>query len=130
MYSFISLLYTFRTFVAHHQENILFNIFIYFSSLHVSGIHVPIVRRKFCLIYLFISPLYIFLAFMCPSSGENCSICTKLVFVTLYGCRLLCRLDLKSNQQNRRHPYRVTNTSFVQIEQFSPDDGHMNTRNM
>ena len=29
---------------------ILFNIFIYFSSLHVSGIHVPIIRRK--LLYL------------------------------------------------------------------------------
>ena len=26
---------------------ILFNIFIYFSSVHVSGIHVPIIRRKF-----------------------------------------------------------------------------------
>jgi hypothetical protein len=25
---------------------ILFNIFIYFHSLHVSGIHVPIIRRK------------------------------------------------------------------------------------
>jgi len=29
---------------------ILFNIFIYFSSLHVSAIHVPIIRRK--LLYL------------------------------------------------------------------------------
>jgi hypothetical protein len=28
----------------------MFNIFIYFSSLHVSGIHVPIIRRK--LLYL------------------------------------------------------------------------------
>ena len=25
---------------------VLFNIFLYFSSLHVSGIHVPIIRRK------------------------------------------------------------------------------------
>ena len=24
----------------------MFNIFIYYSSLHVSGIHVPIIRRK------------------------------------------------------------------------------------
>ena len=30
---------------------ILFNIFIYFSSLHVSGIHVPIISRK--LLYLY-----------------------------------------------------------------------------
>ena len=29
---------------------ILFNIFIYFSSRHISGIHVPIIRRK--LLYL------------------------------------------------------------------------------
>ena len=25
---------------------VLFNIFIYFSTLHVSGIHLPIIRRK------------------------------------------------------------------------------------
>ena len=29
----------------------LFNIFIYFSSLHISGIHVSIIRRK--LLYLY-----------------------------------------------------------------------------
>ena len=33
------------------RYTILFNIFIYFSSLHVSGIHEPIIRRK--LLYLF-----------------------------------------------------------------------------
>ena len=33
-------------------------------------------------------------------------------------------------QQTIRHPYTVTNTSVVQIQQFSPDDGHMNARNM
>ena len=27
---------------------------------------------------------------------------------------------------SRRHPYRVTNTNVVQIQLFSPDDGHMN----
>ena len=36
---------------------------------------------------------------------------------------------LKSNQQISHHPYRVTNTSVVQIQQFSPDDGHMDARN-
>ena len=36
----------------------------------------------------------------------------------------------KSNQQSRHHPYRVTNTSVAQIQQFSPDDGHMHARNM
>ena len=35
-----------------------------------------------------------------------------------------------SNQQNRRHPYRVTNTSATQIQQFSPDDGDVDSRNM
>jgi hypothetical protein len=71
-----------------------------------------------------------FRAFMCPLSGENCCICITLVFVSLYGWRLVCWLDFQSNQQTRRHPFRVTNTSVVQIQQFSPDDGHMNARNV
>jgi len=29
-----------------------------------------------------------------------------------------------------RHPYRVTNTSVTQIQQFSPDDGHVDAQNM
>ena len=37
---------------------------------------------------------------------------------------------LKSNQQTRRHPYRVTNTSVTWIQYFSPDDRHMDARNM
>ena len=48
---------------------------------------------QFCLIYLFISPLYILQASMWPSSGENCWIYAKLVFVTLYGWRLAGRPD-------------------------------------
>jgi len=31
------------------RGTILFNIFIYFSALHVSGIHVPIIRSKYCI---------------------------------------------------------------------------------
>ena len=42
---------------------------------------------------------------------------------------LLVGLKL-SKQQTRRHPYRVTNTIVAQIQQFSPDDGHMVARNM
>ena len=58
---------------------ILFNIFIYFSSLNVSGSHVPIIRRQ---------SLYL----------------CEQVLVTLYGWRLLCWLDwFQSNQQTRRH---------------------------
>ena len=39
-------------------------------------------------IYLFISLLYIFLASMCPLSGENCCIYATVVFVTLCGWHL------------------------------------------
>jgi len=45
-----------------------------------------------------------FRASMCPSSGENYCIYATLVYVTLYGWR---------NQQTRRYPYRVTNTSVA-----------------
>ena len=48
---------------------------------------------QFCLIYLFISLLYVFRPSTCPSSGENCCIYATLVFVTLYGWRLVCWLD-------------------------------------
>jgi len=37
---------------------------------------------------------------------------------------------IKSDQQIRRHPYRVTNTSVAEKQQFSPADGHMDDRNM
>ena len=63
-------------------------------------------------------------ASMCPSSGENYCIYSTLVFVTLYGWRLVCWLEFHSNrlicwlefhfnQQTRHHPYRVTNTSVA-----------------
>ena len=84
---------------------ILFNIFICFSSVHVSGIHVPIIRRK--LLY--------------PCHNGTC----HSVWVA---SGLL--VGLKSNQQTRRHPYRVTSTNVSRIQQFYPDDGHMDARNM
>ena len=67
---------------------ILFNIFIYFSSLHVSGIHLPIIRRK--------------LLYLCDSG-----ICHSVWVAS----GLL--VGFKSNQQTRRHPHRVTNTSVA-----------------
>jgi len=70
---------------------VLFNIFIYFSSLHVSGIHVPTIRRK--------------LLYLCDTG-----ICHSLWVAT----GLL--VGVKSNQQTRRHPYRVTNTSIAWIK--------------
>ena len=42
---------------------------------------------------IFISLLYMFRASMCPSSGENYCIYATLVFVNLYGWRLVCWLD-------------------------------------
>jgi len=53
-----------------------FFMYVYIYSLHVSGIHVPIIRKIIVsmphLVYvtLFISILYMFRAAMCPSSGE------------------------------------------------------------
>jgi len=83
------------------------------------------------LLNIFISFLHMFRASMCPSSGENYYIYATLLFVTLYVCHVVCWLDwIQSNQQTRHHPYRVTNTSVVRIQQFSPVDGHMNALNM
>ena len=64
---------------------ILFNIFIYFSSLHLLGTYVPIIRRKL----------------LCLSDNDICH-SVSVVYGQLVG--------FQSNQQNRRHPYRVTNT--------------------
>ena len=43
------------------------------------------------LLNVFISLLYVFRAFTYPSSGENYCIYATLVFVTLYGWRMVCR---------------------------------------
>ena len=96
------------------------NIFIYFSSIHVSGIHVPITRRKLLypcvtgichtvwvasglLVGLKIQYIYLFLFYTrfghpCAHHQEkNYCIHASLVLVTLYGWRLVCWLDWKSN---------------------------------
>jgi hypothetical protein len=64
-------------------------------------------------VYLFISLIYVFWAFVCPSPGEN-------------GCIHATHGLNQSNQQTSRHQHRVTNTSVAWIQQFSPDDGHAN----
>ena len=61
--------------------------YIYFSSLHVSGIHVLHHQEKNYCIYV------------------------TLVFVTLYGWRLICWLEFNPNQKTRRHPYRETSAT-------------------
>ena len=100
IYLFISLLYMFRASMAHHQEKIavsmrhwylsrctsgvwsagwIFNIFIYFSSLHVSGNHGS-------------------------SSGENFCIHANLVLVTLYGWRLVCWFWISNQPADQTPP--------------------------
>ena len=65
------------------------NIFIYTSSLHVAGIQVPIIRRK--------------LLYLCDTGIFHSVWVASGPLVGLF----------QSNQQTRRHPYRVTNTSFA-----------------
>ena len=71
---------------------IRFNIFIYFSSLYVSGIHVPIFRRK-----LLLSMCHWYLS---HSMGGVWS----------------PGWSFHSTQQTRRHPYGVTSTSDTWIQ--------------
>jgi hypothetical protein len=66
---------------------------------------VPIIRRKL---------LYLYDTGICHSAWVTSGL--LVVF--------------QSNQQTRRHTYKVTNTSVVEIQQFSPDSGHVNARNM
>ena len=49
--------------------------------------------RCIILLTIFISLLYMIRASMCSSSGENYCIYVTLIFVTLYGWRLVCRPD-------------------------------------
>ena len=70
-----------------NKSNQLHNsaLYIYFSSLHVSGNHVPIIRRNYfiyaILLSIFISLLNMFRATMCPSSGE---ITVSMLFCLVY----------------------------------------------
>jgi len=66
----------------------------------------------------FISLLYMFRASMCPSSQENFCISATLVFVTLYGWRLVCWLDriqpadLSSHIQSDKYQWRIDTEIF------------------
>ena len=106
---------------------------------------------QFCLMYLFISLLFMFWASTCSSSGEiitvsmrhwYLSLCmggvwsagwTETAYVIQVFWHLVSRskcscsqtaskpvwhTQFQSNQQTKRHPYRVTNTSVAQIQQF------------
>ena len=65
-----------------------------------------------------------FLASTYPSSGENCCIYATLVFVTLYGWRLVCWLDW--NQPADQTPLIQSDNYQWPIDTtVSPDDGHV-----
>ena len=66
---------------------------------------------------IFISLLYMFRAFTCPSSGENYCIFVTLV-LSLYMGGVWSAGWIQSNQQTRHHPYRVTNTSVAGYSNF------------
>ena len=65
----------------------LISLYQLISQIHVSP------TRYTILLNIFISLLHKFRAFTCPSSGENYYIYATMVFVTLYGWRLVCWLD-------------------------------------
>ena len=62
---------------------------------------------------------------MCPSSGENYCIYATLEFVILYGWRLVCWFGL-IQPADQTPPIPVSQTYIS----FSPDDRHMDARNM
>ena len=105
---FISLLYMFRTsmfpssgenyciyatmvFVTPYDWRLVFWLDFNPSSRHVSGIHVSIIRKK--------------LLYLCDTG-----ICHSVWVAS----GLL--VGFKSNQETRRHPYRVTNTRVAKIQ--------------
>ena len=46
-------------------------------------------------------------------------------YLSLCMCGFCSAGWIQSNHQTRRHTYTVTNTSVAQIQEFSPDDGHV-----
>ena len=62
-----------------------------------------------------------------PIIRRNYCINATLVFVSLYGWRLVCWLEFYSNQQTRRQSDKYQCPIDTVI---SPDDGHMVARNM
>jgi hypothetical protein len=71
---------------------------------------------------MFISILYMFRAAMCPSSGELIVSIQHLLYVTLYRCPFGVHLHIKRSS---------TQSDIYQIDTInSPDDGHVDARNM
>jgi len=79
--------------------------------------------------YVFISVLYMFRTSMCPSSGELIVSIRHLVYVTL--CRWPSGMhNRRSSTQSDIYQHRVTYTRCRIDTINSPDDGHMDVRNM
>jgi hypothetical protein len=95
--------YVLEVFVNNQLEAQFFFIYVYFYSLHVSGSHVPIIRRINCI----------------NTSG----ICRSVQMV------VWCA-DLDETCTPTGHLYRVTYTRCRIDIINSPDDGHMAARNM
>jgi len=58
---------------------------------------------------IFIYLLYMFRAPMCPSSGGNYCIYATLIFVTVYGWRLVCRPDATHSEWQIPLSHRYSN---------------------
>ena len=85
------------------------------------------------LLSIFISLLYMFRENMCPSSRENYCIYATLVFVTLYGWRLVCWLEFLEFSLQPADQMPPTQSDEYQCRigtVSSSDDGHMFARNM
>jgi len=98
---------------AHHQEIQLYQYDIWYMSLYVGDRLVWRFGRN-QMSYMSISILYMFRAFKCSSSGDSIVSIRHMVYVTL------CRW----------HIHRVTHTRCRIDTIESPDDEHLNARNM
>ena len=83
------------------------------------------------------SVYYIHLLLFCTCFGASCAHHQGKIVVSMrYWYLSLCMCGdwsdgwIESNQQTSRHPYRVTNTSVAGIQKFSPDNWHVDDRNM
>jgi len=78
-------------------------------------------------LYVFISILYMFRVFKCSSSGDPFVSIRYLVYVTL--CRWPSDMRIQTCIPDG-HLHRVTHTRHLIDTTESPDDEHLNARNM
>ena len=85
--------------------------------------------RHISFLYMFISILYMFRAFMCLSSGDLIVSIRYLVYVTLAVRYTGLGRYIKTYIPDG-HLHRVTNTRYLIDTIESPDDEHLNARNL